>query len=561
MNVHMQQDPPPAGPSLRRSFAIVVALLVCWTAMQVAWLQLDERIVEGDVMGNVGAAELFRVDRWRLSIPEVLARSYLDDYGEYPALYPALLGIGLAAVGATDLDGDAPALMGLAFAWLAVLATWALGLALGGGRVAWHGAALLLLSPLWTGMQRHVLLENGVIAGVTVVAAASLLALRAEQGGRLRAAWGLWLLAGLAAGGALLVKQTAVLFLVPIAAVGLAGGILAGGAADWARQLRGPLLAAASAVLLAAPWYLRHGAAHDSYLVRSLHANPDAVGPLHQIAYYPLVLLQLTYAPAALAALAGLAIWVHRRTGPPEPSDGPAEPADDSWSRWGRLGLPLLAALVSIALLMLLPKKYPRLVVTVLPLLSVAFAVHFVRWPRLQRGLAFAALTAALLASSFALGPLSSLLGVTRAGLVDVDERCFQSWVEPPSSPGLDWPALLAALEQAGGAGAAYRVGADRWPAPPCAHQTTHDLGQHLRVRVRRAGLEARVLAAEDAWEQAKEWREGLPQVLVSDGAEPCRVDPEACAALGELTLVQRVAGHPPGWPLDLHVFSVAAEP
>jgi len=561
MNVEPQQDLVPAGPALRRSFGIVVVLLLCWTAMQGTWLHLDERIVEGDVMGNVGAVELFRVDRWRLSVPEVLARSYLDDYGEYPALYPALLGIGLAAVGATDLDGDAPALMGLAWAWLAVLATWALGLALAGTRVAWHGAALLLLSPLWSGMQRHVLLENGVIAGVTVVAAVSLFALRAEQGGRLRAAWGLWLLAGVAAGGALLVKQTAALFLVPIAAVGLAGGILAGGAAGRARQLRGPLLAAASAALLAAPWYLRHGAAHDSYLLRSLQANPDAVGPLHQIAYYPLVLLQLPYAPAALVALIALAIWVRRGAVAAEASGDPAEPVDERWNRWGRLGPPLLAALVSIALLMLLPKKYPRLVVTVLPLLSVAFAVHFVRWPRLQRGLAFAVLTLTLLASTFAMGPLSSLLGVTRAGLVDVDERCFQSWVEPPSSPGLDWSALLAALEQAGGAGADYRVGADRWPAAPCAHQTTHDLGQHLRVRVRRAGLDARVLAAEDSWEQAGEWVEGPAQVLVSDGPQPCRVDPQACAGLGELTLVQRLAAHPPGWPLDLHVFSVAAGP
>jgi len=515
--------------------------------VQCVWLDLDERIVEGDVMGNVGAVELFRIDRWKLSIPEVLTRSYLEDYGEYPALYPALMGIGLAATGSTDLDGDAPAVLGLTWAWIAALATWALGWALGGPRVAFWGAALLLLSPLWAGMQRHVLLENGVVALVAVATAAGLHGLRADEAARTRLALFLWFLAGVAAGMALLVKQTALLSLLPIFVVVLLGGRAAG---PMARTLRGPCLSVATAAMLAAPWYLRHSTSHDAYLFRSLQANPDAVGPMHQLAYYPLALLQLPYAPGALLLVALLAFAARRSEA--------ARLQSDPWLRWARVGLPIAAAIAGVLLLMLLPKKYPRLVAPLLPLVTVGFAVHFARWPRIHRGLASSVLLLSLLASSFALGPLSSALGVTRMGLVDVDERCFQSWVEPPSRPGLDWDAVLTSLERAGSAGTAYRVGATRWPVPPCSHQTTHDLGQHLRVRVRRAGLKARVLAGEDAWELSGRWAEGPPAILLSDGPDPCSDEPSACTDLGEPVLVKRFLDAPPGWPLDLHLFRVA---
>ncbi|HCP46713.1 MAG TPA: hypothetical protein DIU15_11755 [Deltaproteobacteria bacterium] len=533
-----------------RSLGAILVLLVLWTAMQCVWLDLDERIVEGDVMGNVGAVELFRIDRWKLSVTEVLTRSYLEDYGEYPALYPALMGIGLAAIDSTDLNGDTPALVGLAWSWLAVLSTWALGWALAGPRVAWWGATLLLLSPLWAGMQRHVLLENGVVALVALTAAASIHALRARQVHHHRAALGSWAAAGLTAGLALLVKQTAALALFPILVVATLGGR---GVGRWREALAGPCLCVATAGALAAPWYLRHGASHDAYLTRSLQANPDAVGPLHQLAYYPLVLLQLPYAPAALLACGLLALHARRTPEPP--------PDDQPWLRWARVGLPFAAALGGIALLMLLPKKYPRLLVPLLPLITVGFAVHVLRWPRLHRALVLSVLGASLIASSFQLGPVSSALGVTRVGLVDVDERCFQSWVEPPSRPGLDWDDLLATLERAGLAKTAYRVGASKWPVPPCSHQTTHDLGQHLRIRARRAGLKTRVLAGEDAWEIAGQWTEGPPSILLSDGPDPCQHDPAACEGLGEPILVKRFPDPPPGWPIDLHLFRVSDQP
>ena len=547
---------------IRRSLLLVVILSFCWTALQVTWLQLDDRIVEGDVMGNVGAAELFRVDRWTLSIPAVLARSYFEDFGEYPALFPALTGIALAAVGVTDLDGDAPSLVGLIWSWLALFATWVLGLVLAGPRVAWLGAALLMLSPLWTGMQRYLLLENGVCAMVCSATALTVLALRSEGRGQGRRAWALWIVAGLAAGAALLIKQTAALALAPIALAGILGvlhpawrradpGDASRGLAR-VRVLGGPVVAFSVCLLLAAPWYFRQVGSHDGYLLRSMQANPDAVGPLHQLLYYPLVLLQLPYAPLALVGLAVLALLA-RRAGIESPRAAPW------YGGWSTQKLLLVAVLAGVLILALLPKKYPRLLVPLLPLIAIWLACSVDRWSSgLYRHLALALLAVSLLASSFALGPLSTLAGPTRLGLVDVDERCFQSWIEAPLRGGMDWPALLAAMEEAGGAGQPYRVGADLWPAPPCSHQTTHDLGQHLRVRVRRSGLEARVLAGEDAWEIAGSWAEGLPGVLISDGPQACARRPAACIPLPGLQLVRRLPAHPEGWPLDLHVFRVA---
>jgi hypothetical protein len=228
-----------------------------------------------------------------------------------------------------------------------------------------------------------------------------------------------------------------------------------------------------------------------------------------------------------------------------------------TWSRHARIGLPLTLALAGLLLLILLPKKYPRLLVPLLPLGACWLAAHLARWSPPHRGAALGLLGLSLLANTFALGPLSAGLGVTRLGLVDVDERCFQSWVEPPSAPGLDWDNLLLLLESAGGKETEYRVGAAKWPVPPCSYQTTHDLGQHLRVRVRRRGLSARVMAGVEAWQAAETWGEEAPRVLISDGPEPCGADPSACRKLGTTTLVGRLDGSPPGWPVELFVWRV----
>ncbi len=156
--------------------AVVLLLVLAWTGAQAWWLHRDERIVDGDEMGNVGAVELFWSEAHQATTPAVLWKAYTQDFGEYPALYAAVVGAVAARVGVKDLDGDGPAGVALVlWGWLAAAATAALAAALalrGGvpvGSTSVGAVVLLLCSPLWSALQRHVMLENGLAAlGVSV---------------------------------------------------------------------------------------------------------------------------------------------------------------------------------------------------------------------------------------------------------------------------------------------------------------------------------------------------------------------------------------------------------
>jgi len=514
----------------RTSLALLLAALALWTGLQVGWLAADERIAEGDELTNTGAAELFweeREGRWALG---ELGRAYAGDFGEYPAMYPALVGVVARWTGVTDLNGDGPARVALAWAWLAVLATWLMGDRLGGPRAGLLAGAALLLSPLWSALQRHVMLENGVCALVAVVAAAGLVGLERQDEDRWRRL-APWLLAGLAAGLALLVKQTAALALLPLG-VGLT---IAG-----RRRLAGPALALGCGLVLAAPWYLRRLGGEGDYLWRSFQANPDAVGPLHQALYYPLVLLQQPWAPIVLAAALVLGLLVRRRlTEAPETS---------------RTALLMAVVGAGVLLLALVPKKYPRLLLPLLPLLAVVVGCWLDRWPRPHRLGLLVLAGISLLATMFVRGPVGQALGEGRLGLEGVDERCYQDWIAPPSRAGLDWDLLLDLLERAGGDGREYRVGALEWATPPCAYQTTLHVGEHLRIRVRRAGLEAYVMTS--SWRH-EGWVEGLPDVLVTDGPFDCASEPAACGGARALEEVGGVGLGVDDWWVDLRVYRV----
>lgn len=516
----------------------VAVLLAAWLIAQLAWLAVDERIIEGDALTNVGAVELFWEDHPGRSAPGEIGRAYVEDFGEYPAMYAALTGVVGRWLGLTDLNGDGPARVGLLWALAAALATWWLGRALAGEVAGLLAVAVLLLSPQFSAVSRHLMLENGLVATVGLAAAAGFAACWTDD--RSRPQLLPWLVCGAAAGLALLIKQTATLALLPLGV-----GLLASawrGAPDRspALRLRGPALAVGAAALLAGPWYLRRlvGGGEGEYLWRSAQANPDAVGPLHQAAYYPLVLLQQPWAPVVLLAAVALAVLV-RRAGarPPLPT--------------GRIATLLAVVAAGVLLLALLPKKYPRLLLPLMPLVCAVVGAILATWPARLRGSLLGLAALSWVATCWPLGPLSTILGEGRVGLVDVDERCYQDWIAPPDRPGLDWDRLVALLEEAGGAGTEYRVGAIEWPVPPCAHQTTQHLGEHLRIRVRRAGLEGFVMIG--SWKADGAWSEGDPDVLVSDGDLACTEQPAACGlgweSLGAVPLVR------PDWSVEARVY------
>ena len=491
---------------------VLVHLCVAWV-----WLALDRGLPDGDVLGVIGAVEMFWARAHGVGAWAALAAVWTEDFGEYPALSYAVTGIASALLGVTDLDGDGPARVALLWGAIALSATgWlAWETSEGDGAASIWAAGLLASSPLWSATQRQVLIEDALCALVAVSAAACV-------AGQARSRLGLWALGGLAAGAALLTKQTAVLALVPLAAV------LARKA--WAsRQWSGPATAAGIASLLAGPWYLRRLGDESTYAFAAAAANPDTVGPLHQLALYPLALVQQAWAPLLVLALAGALYRVRDRL-----------PRD-----------PLLIAALGLVLLVCIPKKYPRLLLPLLPFLAVAMGVALAQSrDRAIKGAVGALALGSLLAGSFVgrAGPL----GATEFGLTGVDERCFQRWVEPPSRVGLPWEALIAEVERSGAA----HVSAVSWPAPPCAHQTSHDLGEHLRVRLRRAGLRAEVLpsfVSGDGWAER-------PVLILSDGLLRCGEPVGAAGAgdpcePGDWELVARLPYSSPTWTLDLRLY------
>lgn len=515
-----------------RAATLLLVVLSVHLLTAVAWLGLDDGLADGDELGVLGAVELF----WGLTHADgaaaALWSSYAEDFGEYPALYYAVTGVATAWAGVRDLDGDGPVLVGLGWGVLALLA--AAWLAVEIARRAEHerpllagglAAALLAASPLWAGMQRHLLLENGLCALVALTGAALFAAERTER-------WALTGLAGLAAAGALLTKQTAALSLLPL-------GLVLGGVAfrqGRTRELRRLLVAAGIAALLAGPWVLRRMGADAAYLGASAAANPDAVGPLHQALIYPLALAQQALPPAVWLVVIG--VIVLRRS----------PPTSRAWIA--------PAAVVGLGVLLLLPipKKYPRLLIGLLPFGAVALALLLsAARPRVITAL-LAMLCGSLVWWSFG---SARLLGPTEVGLVDLDERCAQRWITTPSRPGIPWDPLITAAEAAGGP--SYRLGAIAWPSPPCAYQTSHDLGEHLRIRMRRAGSEADV-AAGASFVQGDGWGpNGPPDVLLHDGPLQCGEPPGAQGAGDPCggrrwREVARVPWEHPDWSLDLRL-------
>jgi len=508
--------------------ATVAGLILLWTVAQFAWLATDDRIMDGDELGNVGAVELFWGQAHQGSLVDVARAAYVEDFGEYPALYPAVVGGTAARAGVTDLNGDGPAKVALVlWAWLAAAATAAMAAALalrGGapvGSTTVGATVLLLCSPLWSALQRHVMLENGLTALVAVAGAAVCWARVMEDQAAPRRARALWIAAGLAAGAALLVKQTAVLALGPLAV----GAVLLAG-----RRWVGPVLTAVAAGVLAGPWYVDRLGREGGYLLRSAEANPDAVGLLHQLAYYPAVLLQEAWAPLLIVVGAVLA-HRYREAGRPD------------------LRFPLAVVVLGVVALALIPKKYARLLLPLLPFAAVGVALVAARWrplPRRAAGLLAAGIWGATM---FATLPGWLPVGTTAVGLRDLDERCTQRWIQAPEAAGVPWAGLLAAIEAAGGREQAIRVGSLRWPVPPCAHQTTHDLGEHLRIRARRAELEAWIAAGE-GWTDAG-WTDVAPDLVVVEGVVSEERLQAACGRAAPAVAVVRSDGE---WDIELAV-------
>jgi hypothetical protein len=171
------------------------------------------------------------------------------------------------------------------------------------------------------------------------------------------------------------------------------------------------------------------------------------------------------------------------------------------------LWLGMLWLVGGLALLTLLPKKYPRLMAPLLPAAALWWAAAVVRTarPRLWMGL-----TGTLAAGWLILASTIGLpLQVAPAG---VDPGCPQAWLRPPQTSDLGLSAVASAMPEPT-QGHPTRVQIIGSPEIPCRVQTTYTWHRHLRPYLTRSGHEAIVSTeATDTPHMIVDWTAGPGQ-------------------------------------------------
>ncbi len=327
----------------------------------------------------------------------------------------------------------------------------------------------VLCTPLLLGLGRHFMPEGALVA------ACSLVVLALEGVRRRPAAWRYALL-GCALGATLLIKQSAALCLLPVLALRLP-------------RRAGSALALALAACLLLPWLGPRLAEQWSYGGQSV-AAPPGVSPLRQLGFYPWSFFWVGAGPVlAVLGVAGTAAGLRARR-----EGGPA---------WEITWVALAWGLGAFLLLLLVPRKYPRLMAPALPALGLLAAVLAARMRRpwwLGGGLVLALVWSAW-------GSLRAI-PVPESALV-MDERCPQRWFRPAVDDDLGLGAALEAVARA-------RPGPVRVLGTvelPCELQSSFDWRAHLGPALRRAGLD-RELLLDDAPGQAA-------VILSWQGAQP----------------------------------------
>lgn len=424
-----------------------------WLIGSLAWIQADRMVRDGDEEGHVGAAELFLQ---QLRSGELLA--FMDDawrgqLGEYPPLVPALTGAWWKLMGEGAPESLAVRSVGLGSL---LLTAWALGQLAhrhddGRGHAVTAAVGFVLCLPLANGVARHFMPEAPLMAAVALAVWA---AVRAGE----RPSWGRAAFLGGVLGLGLLVKQTFVLTAALPVLVAL-------------RRPRLPWLASGLvALVVAGPWYLRHLDAQLRYGSESAGRSGELT-LLGEALYYPAATAWAGWGPVLTLGVIGGVAWALRER------------------RARALLLPAAWFLGGMLILALIPKKYPRLL---LPLLPAGGLVVAVAAARLRRP--WLALIPGLLAAGGWL-IFTSVRTLPPPAVVDaLDPGCTQLWLRAPIDDDLGLGEVIAAVREA----PPGRVAVQRAPEIPCAVQTTHGWFHHLGPALRRAGVERELFEGRD---------------------------------------------------------------
>ena len=439
---------------------LAALLFAAWVCMNGIWLAQDRLPRDGDEEGHVGAAELFMVDLRERRFEDATERLFVQDMGDYPSLYPALTGAWWAALGAGP-PGRSP-VRALNLLWLLVAAGAV-------ARIAWRagadtgpsllGGVSVLWLPLNNGLARHFMPEGLLVATVALAVLAA--AWQRDHPTIARA-----LVLGLVCGLGLLTKQTFALYaLMPLAAV-----------VRWRWSLLAAPIAAAA---VCGPWLANNLAEQAAYASAST-GYPGGMA-LH-LAFYPFALVTPGLGPVWLVLLgAGFIAGIR----------GPL----------GRLcGFAGIWLLGTLLLLVLVPKKYERLLAPMLPAMGlvVAASAHRQSWATTAGLLAGVAWTSA---ASF------TNLAAPSSFSADFHPGCPQVWLRPPVDDDWGLSALAEASREASPGPILVRGDP---PTIPCEVQTTHPWLSHVAPYLRRAGRE-RELVTEGGGAIVVDWEAGQP--------------------------------------------------
>ncbi len=447
--------------TLRRSAVALSVLLYLLVGLH--WISSDNIPRDGDEEGHVGAAEL--VMHTALANPlEGVGMAVAGELGHYPPLYPGLIGFHWALMGGGDPGRLIVRSINLLWPLLAACFIW-FTLRRSSPTGAAIGTALFLWSPGVVGMSRHFMPEGLLLASVAGVLWGLTWLRRTDR------AWAPSLLGALVAV-ALLIKQTSVLYLLGPLVFGLP------------RDRRAAVVLVTAAILIA-PWYFPHLGDQAAYGAASVSGDPGV--PLwRHVGFYPASLVLGVLGP-------GFAFMLL-----PDRKSDPVSPSFERTLAW-------VAFASGLLLLCFVPKKYPRLLLPLLPAVFLLIGLHFQSVKQKGVWVCLAAIgvgwTGGLSAGAFTL---------PRAVEV-IDGRCPQRWIRAPIADDWGFERVVEASRQAP-PGGVFVEGA---PEIPCTLQTTFPWDYHLGPALRRAGQDRTVAASSDSAAISIVW--GAPSASPSE--------------------------------------------
>ncbi len=431
----------------RKVLVCCIVWLLVWWVSNLYWLHLDRALPDGDEMGHIGAAELFLGWLGGGEWSTFLGQAWYGSLGEYPPLWPALLGFWWYLMGSPLPESvwvqQFPLVFPVVSAWVASR----FALRLGPGKVGLPALtfALTLVLPLPVGIARSAMPEGPLMAFVNLSLLAMLWSSEAPRS-ILR-----WLLVGCCLGASLLVKQTAILFLwAPVL---------------WYVRTLGvrSLVLLPLVFFIAGPWYVSQWANQLNYGGGSLEGNPEA-----RVWDHVFALPGMLFWPALGPVFGLVLLWTLRETWAIGGLRGLFRGTPARGLLWLTVGFGLLT-------LLLIPRKYPRLLLPLLPLMVPLMVVAL----RHQRARLFGLVAAAgfLVMASVVDFPVARFR---------VDARCPQRWLRPFDSD--DWGISAVVAWSARQAPAPLVLVAP--PEIPCTVRTTFPWTEHLLPALRRSGQE-----------------------------------------------------------------------